>query len=372
MNTYRVMSSDNHIYEPPDLWTSKMASRYGDQAPHVVRHEDGSDWWYCDGQKFQGAGIASQAGRRFEDPRGMSVHDTLENVRPGGYIPEEHVKDMGIDGVDVSVIYPTVGLLLYALPDSELLSEVFSTYNDWIADFCRPFPKVLKGIAMLNVDDVQVAVSELERSAKLGLVGAMITVYPPEEMGYFRQEYEPLWAAAEELRMPLSLHVSTNRSGTGKISDLAEILPTNLCVLDYWVRLSIGHMIHAAVFERHPDLRVGSVEMELSWVPHFMERMDFNYTQRPKERSPYHFKNDMLPSDFFHQNVFLGFQEDALGLQLRNIIGVDSMLWGSDYPHFESTFPKSREILEEILVDCTEEEKAKIVGGNTARTYNLD
>jgi predicted TIM-barrel fold metal-dependent hydrolase len=130
-------------------------------------------------------------------------------------------------------------------------------------------------------------------------------------------------------------------------------------------------MIFNGVFERYPKLQVGSVEMELSWVPHFLDRMDYNYTQRAIEFAPYRFKGDLLPSDFFRSNVFLGFQEDGLGIRDRNIIGVDNLLWGSDYPHPESTFPRSREIIDEILAGCTEDEKAKIVGGNAARIYNL-
>ena len=100
-------------------------------------------------------------------------------------------------------------------------------------------------------------------------------------------------------------------------------------------------------------------------------RLDYTYTQRPPALAPYRFNEDSLPSDYFHRNVFLGFQEDALGIRLRDIIGVDSLMWGSDYPHHESTFPRSRQILEEILVECTEEEKAKIAGGNAARIYGI-
>jgi predicted TIM-barrel fold metal-dependent hydrolase len=141
--------------------------------------------------------------------------------------------------------------------------------------------------------------------------------------------------------------------------------------------MSLGYMIFSGVFERFPKLQVGSVEMELSWAPHFLDRLDYNYTQRPpRDRSPRdnwgQFKSDMIPSDYFHRNVFLGFQEDMLGIQMRDIIGVDNLLWGSDYPHQESTFPRSHQILEEILSDCTEEEKAKIAGGNAARIYNLN
>ena len=117
---------------------------------------------------------------------------------------------------------------------------------------------------------------------------------------------------------------------------------------------------------------MGPVEHELSWVPHFLDRMDYTYTQRSMNFALYRFKGDVLPSDFFHSNVFIGFQEDALGIRLRDVIGVDTLMWGSDYPHGDSTFPRSRQILQHILADCTEEEKARIVGGNAARVYRLD
>ena len=113
------------------------------------------------------------------------------------------------------------------------------------------------------------------------------------------------------------------------------------------------------------------MENELGWVPFFLRRIDYTYDQRGFAREGYRFKEDMLPSDYFHRNVFVGFQEDDLGISLRDMIGVDCLQWGSDYPHMESTFPRSQQILEEILVDCTEEEKVKIAGGNAARVYKV-
>ncbi len=371
MAGYRIISQDDHIYEPPDLWTSRIESRYRDRAPQVIREEDG-DWWYCDGIKGQGGGGGAQAGLRFEQPEKQSLADFYDNVRPGGYIPEEHIKDMDIDGLDVSMLYPSVGLLLYSVPDGDLLNAVFRTYNDWLAEFCQPFPRRLKGIAMLNIDDVETGVKELERCAKMGLIGAMISVYPPEDRSYQSLEYEPLWAAAQDLQMPLSLHTGTHRPTTGEAAHNPVLSSSYVANLDHWVRMSLGHLIFSGVFERYPKLQIGSIELEISWAPHFLDRLDYTYTQRPSEAVSYRYKEDMLPSDYFHRNVFLGFQEDALGIRDRHIIGVDQIQWGSDYPHFESTFPRSREILEEILADCTDEEKAKIVGGNAARVYHLD
>ena len=188
-------------------------------------------------------------------------------------------------------------------------------------------------------------------------------------------EYDSLWSAAEDLEMPLSLHIATNRPGPGQQFGGSEehnpVEASFMANVDHWVRMSLSDMVFSGVFERHPELQVGSVEMELSWIPHFLERIDYTYTQRI-QRSSYRFKEAMLPSDYFRRNVFYSFQEDPLGIRLRDVIGVDSLLWGSDYPHIESTFPRTREILEEILADCTEKEKAKIVSENSARVYRLN
>ena len=375
MAKHRIISSDDHIFEPPDLWTNRIEAEFRDRAPRIFRREeDNTDHWICDGVKGTpvGGSGGDQSGVRFEDPDKLNIGGIFENVRRGGYIPDEHLKDMDIDGIDVSIMYPTAGLSLYSsVRDGELLNAVFSTYNDWIADFCGTYPHRLKGIAMLNIDEVQVGVKEMERCANLGLVGAMITVYPPEDRAYDSPEYEPLWAAAQDLQMPLSLHITTNRAGT--ITDNNEEFGAAFFTnVDHWVRMSLSHMIFSGVFERYPRLQAGSIEMELGWAPHFLDRLDYNYTQRPKTGKWHTFKEDMMPSDYFHRNVFLGFQEDALGMRDRHIIGVDNLLWGSDYPHAEGTFPYSRQVLEEILADCTEEEKAKIAGGNAKRIYRVN
>ena len=373
MANYRTISSDSHVYEPRDLWTSRVPAKYKDRAMCVVRREDGSDWWYCDGKLVNYMGIAAQTGMRFDEPEKLKMDFQFEDIRLGGYIPEEHIKDQDQDGVDVSIVYPTATLPLFKLVDSELLSVMFSTYNDWLAEFCAPYPDRLKGIAMLNVDDIQEGVKNLERAAKAGLAGAMIAVYPLEDKQYNSPEYDPLWAAAQDLEMPLSLHIGSNRGAYGqKSATVLDQTEAGNCNNDHWVRMSLGYMIFSGVFERYPKLQVGSIEHELGWIPYFVGKMDYVYSQKAPRPGWRKFGEDMLPSDYFRRNVFVGFQEDALGIQLREKIGVDNLTWGSDYPHIESTFPRSQQILEEILVGCTEEEKAKIVGGNAARVYHLD
>ena len=371
MANYRVVSSDNHVFEPPDLWTSRIDPKFKDRAPKIERDERGGDWWVCDGSKWISVFAGAQIGRRFEDPGSLTLIETFDNVRPGGYIPEEHVKDMDADGQDVSIVYPSAGLNLYGVADSELLTAITRAYNDWLAEFCKAYPDRIKGIAMLNMDDVQVGVKELERCEKMGLAGGLISVGPPAGREYNLPDYEPLWAAAQDLGMPLGLHIGTFRPGPAFETREGQS-PAGLCNADHWVRQCLAQMIFAGVFEHYPKLQVGSIEHEVSWATYFLDRLDYTYTQRVRRDSWHRYKEDMLPSDYFHRNVFVSFQEDAAGVRDRHTIGVDNLQWGSDYPHPESTFPRTHEILEEVLAGCSEEEKAKIVGGNAARVYHLD
>ena len=372
MSSYRVISSDSHVFEPADLWTTRIESRFRDRCPRIIPTEKG-DWWYCDGLQGQGLDAGAQTGLSFEDPDKLSNDDLLENVRPGGYIPEEHVKGMDLDGIDVGLIYSTAGLHHYKVIDGELLSAVFATYNDWSAEFCSVYPRRLKGIAMINIDDVGVGVRELERCARMGLAGAIIPMYLPDGNTYASPDYEPLWAAAQDLRLPLGLHTGTHRSSPNQVFLPPQSMPPSAFVTtDYPMRVSLADIIFSGVFERYPQLQVGAVEFEPTWVPHFLDLLDYTYTQIPPGDNWLRFKEDALPSDFFHRNVYLSFQQSGLGIRLREVIGVDKLLWGSDYFHAESTFPRSRQILEEIMSDCTEEEKAKIAGGNAARVYNID
>jgi predicted TIM-barrel fold metal-dependent hydrolase len=204
------------------------------------------------------------------------------------------------------------------------------------------------------------------------LVGAMVAVSPLPDRPYHLALYEPFWAAAQDLDMPISLHTATQRPGPGVPTlDNATQTATQRANIDHWVRTSLCDLIYAGVFERYPKLKVAAVEFELSWVPYFLRMLDYVYIER-QQQATYRFANQMLPSDFFHSNIYLSFQEDDLGIRLRHLIGVDQLMWGSDYPHAESTWPKSQEILERILADVPETDKVKIAGQNVARLYHFD
>ena len=367
-----ILSSDSHVFEPPDLWTKRIDNAFKSRAPRMERVGDVDHLVIEDGQMIAGIGLISNAGARYDAPETISDHARFEDVHEGGYDPAQHLRDMVIDGVYGEVLYPSQGLFYYKVADPQLFSAICRAYNDWLAEFCSVSPDRLKAIAMINVDDVADAVSELERTAKFGFVGAMITEYPSEERRYDHSDYEPLWAAAAGLNMPLSLHTATRRvlSNTALVERTVHDASRRATKV-FLPAISMCDMIFSGVFERYPDLRLAIVEFELSWVPYVLTNMDYTYRERHEE-AQYRFKGDTLPSDFFARNVFLSFQEDDIGIRLRDRIGVDCMMWGSDYPHSESTFPRSRQVLDEILQGVPEEERVKIVCHNTARLYGFD
>lgn len=367
-----ILSSDSHVFEPPNLWTQRIDNAFKSRAPRIKRVGNVDHLMIEDGQMIGGIGLISNAGARYEAPETISDHARFEDVHEGGYDPDQHLNDMVIDGVYGEVLYPSQGLFYYKVADPLLFSAICRTYNDWLSEFCIVNPDRLKAIAMINVDDVTDAIGELERTAKLGFVGAMITEYPPEERRYDHPDYEPLWAAAEALEIPLSLHTATRRVlSNSALGERTVHDASRRATKVFLPAISMCDMIFSGVFERHPKLQIAIVEFELSWIPYVLTNMDYTYRER-NEETLYRFKGDTLPSDFFAQNVHVSFQEDNVGIRLRDLIGVDCMMWGSDYPHSESTFPRSRQVLDGILQGVDEEERAKIVCHNTARLYGFD
>lgn len=369
-----MISSDSHLIEPPDLWTERIDARFRGREPRVQSDSDG-DWWTIDGQRSMSF-LGVQTGDRFEkDATELVTAARFADVRPAAYDPALYLRENAEDGVLGSVIYPSEALLAYGIPDSDLCSATMRAYNDYVAEFCREDSERLKGIALINVDDPSEAVGEMKRARALGLAGAMITVLPPADRAYDDPLYEPVWSASVDLDMPISMHVATGRelmSASVGQKSTSRVTEAAFYLQDHFVRKSLGELIFSGVFERHPELRVGSVEHEVCWAPFFLFQADYCYTDRPLRGDWVRFADGALPSDFFKRNCFVSFQEDAVGIRVRDVCGVDTLMWGSDYPHTESTFPRSREITSRILSEVPENERHAILRGNVASLYGFD
>jgi predicted TIM-barrel fold metal-dependent hydrolase len=197
----------------------------------------------------------------------------------------------------------------------------------------------------------------------------LIPVSPPTDRPYHDAVYDPLWAAAAACDMPLSLHIATNRP-PGEWRILWS--QWGFQGADRFVRDSLAQMLFGGVFDRHPSLKVVSVEHEVSWVPHFLDRLDETYTQRTPRGEWYRFADGALPSDHFRRNVLLSFIEDRLAVPMRDEIGVDNLMWGSDYPHTESTFPRSAAIVDELFAGVHDADRRAMTATNAAVLYGFD
>ena len=291
MTPHRFFHPTPMCLNHPDLWTTRIDAAFRDRAPRMQRINGVDQLVVEEHQVIAGIGLISNAGARFEAPETISSQGRFEDVHQGGYDPEQHLKDMQLDGVAGEILYPSQGLFYFKVADTQLMSAIFRAYNDWLAEFCRTDPERLKGIAMINLDDVQDGIKELERTAKMGFAGAMITEYPLEDRRYDQPEYEPFWAAAQAFDMPLSLHTATRRQGKSvargrKRSAMRAAGPRK----SFYPATSMCDMIFSGVFERYPNLKLAIVEFELAWVPHLLSTMDYTYRERHEE-ALYRFKD---------------------------------------------------------------------------------
>jgi predicted TIM-barrel fold metal-dependent hydrolase len=364
-----MISSDSHIVEFPDLFTGRIERTFVDVAPRIVQHE-GRDWWTVEGELQVPALNPSRAGDRFDDPEERRNRtDFTRDVRLGGLDPDEWIKDNQADGVWGGVLFPSMSLVFYGIEDSALLTAVCRVYTDWACEFAAAHPDRLRAVAMINLDDVGAAVMELQRARARGAAGALIPVSMPSGQTYDQLAYDPFWAAAADLGMPVSLHVATNR---GRGAWRSERVGQSFALTDFHIRVALTDMIMSGVFTRHPTLRVGSVEHEAGWALFWLQQMDHAYTESIDLAGAFGGLDEgMSPSDVFRRNIFIGFTEDSVAVDQRHKIGVGNLLWGNDYPHGESTFPRSQEIVGSRFEGVPDEDRLRMTRTNTAHLYNF-
>jgi predicted TIM-barrel fold metal-dependent hydrolase len=307
-----------------------------------------------------GIGSASAAGKKSSELRKGGRWEV--DVFRGAWDPEARLVDMAKDGVDAEVLYPTMALRMYQMKDKDLLTACLRAYNRWLAGFVRTHPDRLQGIGMVSLHDVETAVKELTEIRRLGLTGVMVALGPGDAPAYGEGLYDPFWAAAQDLDLPVSLHTLTDPTPRARSSIIANVLDS----VD--VQVSLGEMIVGGVFERFPKLRIISVEADAGWAPYFIERLDY-IVDRRQALYQMGMKGVAKPSEQFAQHIWLTFMRDYSGVASRHLIGVDRLLWSSDYPHGDSTWPHSQEVIARLFKDVPEPEKRAILCENVRTLY---
>jgi uncharacterized protein len=364
-----VISADSHVTEPPDTYAPRIDPRFRDRAPRVVRHDQLGDVFVIDGMRNPlPLGLVAAAGKPAEEIRIAGTR--FEELHRGGWDPKARLEDQARDGVAAEIIYPTVGMVLCNHPDLEYKKACMDAYNLWLAEYCSAAPGRLFGCGQTAVRSVDEAVEDLRRIRALGLRGVMMPGLPGFE-DYDHPDYDALWQAAIDLDLPLSFHILTTSGDQGALGGRVRGPRLNgfLSIIRSCQDV-MGTFVLSGVFEREPRLRVVCVEADAGWVPHYMYRMDHAF-----ERHRHWLPAGALsrpPSEYFRENVYVTFQDDWVAFQVLHLCNPHRLLWASDFPHSDSTWPRSQEILREQTASLTGEQRDWILHDNVAALYGLD
>lgn len=364
--TYRLISADGHLNEPRDVWTSRVASKYVDSVPKVESLEQG-DAWVMPGLDYAiPFGWGATAGRH---PSNLLQWCRYEDINPGSYDPKARVEEMAEDGVDAELLfgsnYPSAYVSNCA--DEDLHHEMVRAYNDFMSEFCSFAPERLGGTALIPNRGVDGAVKEIERvSALPGFVAFLLKRYPSGGLS-ITPEDDPVWEAIEASGMPVTIHVGL-ASQPPAPTQSAQSLPGTGHFYDAPTRML--QFIFSGVLDRFPKLRVPFIEIDCGWIPYFENQADDNY-MRHVRASLRGRELDRLPSEYMHEFFPAAFITDPLAVELRHRIGVDRMLWSSDYPHITSDWPYSWKSIASAFSGVCDDERHAILAGNAERLFRF-
>jgi predicted TIM-barrel fold metal-dependent hydrolase len=369
MNNGQIISADSHVNPPKDLWTRDAPASLKDRAPRVESTPDG-DFWIVDSQIISAIGLDASAGRKPEEFKAMGL--SYKDMRPGSYDPKARLEDMDTDGVYAEVLYFGGPVTTYA-KDAALRQYIIGRYNDWMVELSNAAPNRLIGLAHVPLLDIDEGIAELNRIAGLGLRGFHVDPFPDERGGKPLADpaYEPFWATVAETGLPISFHIvgprKTNLRDTF-LSPIPGVKENMIALTPLSVAEVISTLVFTGVLERHPSLNFVLVECGIGWIPYFLERMNQTF-----EKHRFWTKSVVTekPSSYWRRQGHATFIRDLVGVAERARIGVENIMWSTDYPHSDSTWPKSREALAEHFEGVPASEQDLIARGNAARLYGL-
>ncbi len=361
----RLISADSHINEPPDLWLSRLPAEYLGRAPRIEHFEQGDAWVLEGALDPINFGGNCSAGIPADD---RSAWIRWEQVRSSGYDPADRLLAQDADGVCAEVLYPTPRIsnqLFWSMTDPGYHLACVRAYNDWLNEFCAHDPSRLWGVAMIPNVGVHEAVAELERALASGTIrGALLGRYPCGGEAMVPDD-DVFWARAEDLGVPVSIHVSFATEAQGDKKRMK--LTGDMRFFDAPIRAA--QFINTGVFDRFPALKLVLVEVDVSWIPYVKEQMDDRFSRAGVSGRA---QIAELPSHYFAENIFATFVTDRYGMLNRHAVGVSQILWSTDFPHGGSDWPNSRATAARQLDGVPDAERDAILGGNAMALYGRE
>jgi predicted TIM-barrel fold metal-dependent hydrolase len=371
--TYDIVDADGHVLEPLDLWDRYIDPAFRERAPRLVTDTDGKQRLQVESQLLgsaKGLGAAGGVGAR----DGVVCDDTMayHEGRKGGFDPHARIPDMDLDGIDAAFLYPTLGLFTGGIHDPALAAATCRAYNRWLADYCGAYPDRLFGIAMLPMQDVDLAIEEMQFARRqLGFRGGFLRPNPYQDNKMIHHpDYEPFWAAAEDLDFAIGFHEGASAGMPQVGVDRFEGRGARH-IISHTMEMMLACMsvIWGGVVERHPKLRIGFLESGGGWIAPWLDRMDRHFDDQGFNDSGL----TTRPSDLFRRNCWISFEPVEGSLRvLADYIGPHKILWATDYPHPDGFFPGAPAMIEQRLAGVSPETRRQIMGGGAKAFYGLN
>jgi predicted TIM-barrel fold metal-dependent hydrolase len=375
---YRIISADDHIdmqWLPKDLWQKRAPAAWRERAPKVVDTADGP-YWVCGDDRWESWGgrmgaAGAMGGRRLALERG----GVLE---PGVLRPTTtalRLADMDRDGVDASVMYgPIVPL---SIKDPALRQVCYRAYNEWLAEFCASAPDRLVGAGLVPIDDPAMAAEEVRHLKQIGIRTGMFLA-ARVELPLWDAAWAPLWEAAAETGIPIGFHLGGGHRTvvwSGPKAADAGNMGVRVSCSTLQMDEALAAVIFSGALERYPGLKIVLAETGIGWLPYLLERMDDSYRKFLDAEEWWRAHGGlalrMPPSHYFRRQVWATFQTDHAGLRLLDLLGEGRVMWASDYPHADSTWPESQRAIDESFHGVPPRARARILCDNARELYGL-
>lgn len=375
---YQVINADGHNEVPVDRWIHRVPEKHQHAMPKLVKHEDGADKWRIDidGQRWE----RSASGNLVADwdydefiPVKPRYYREDGSRRPGSGDAIQRLQEQDLDGVDAEVMFPPVYSPIFfrnALKDvdAEAHKAFIRGYNDWLADeYCSVAPDRLIGVAMLPETGVDDAIKEMQHIKEKGLRGVALAVWP-NGGAFYQPEDDRFFAASLEMGVRISPH--GNFGGVRPVQPgAASLTKDSLVAGGFGPSYTIGQLIVYGVFDRFPELQVYFAETQAGWLPHVL-----NWTDEFYRRWNTYVGLDLprMPSEYYRDHVKFSFIVDRMAMTLRHYIGIEMLMFGTDFPHSVGTFPHTRDWIEDLFEGVPEDERRRVLVDNVADFYGLD
>ncbi len=384
----RIISVDDHVVEPPDLWTNRVPAKYGDRVPHVVRErfdggttgtgarasEGWADVWHYDGVRSPLMMLSAAVGFDTLD-FGVTTYDEL---RPGCYERSARLADMDANHVDASMCFPNTlprfcGQTFMEREDKDLALECVRAYNDWMIDEWSAGEAAghLIPVTMVPLWDATLAAGEVRRCADKGS-HAVTFSENPYALGLpsvHSGDWDPLFAACQETESVLCMHIGSSSRMPGTTPDAPFIISS---VLTFQNAMgSLLDFVFSGTLARYPSLTLAYSEGQVGWMPYVFERADKLW----RERSDNSFGTSLPdpPTSYIRDRVIGCIFDDETGLECRDRIGMSQICFETDYPHADSTFPDSAAVADAICREAglDDAETYQLLRGNAIRAFGL-